>query len=119
MHVHVMVNFRLLFTAHFSYVCHEFSPLLHILNSYLFTAKVYSDIGLVHTSSGHFDIASEYLDKSLNLLRSVDQRDKKLQASVYQNLGAVNNQLGQYVKAIMYHEKAIELYGNVDLMLKD
>ena len=74
-------------------------------------AKVYSDIGLVHTSSGHFDIASEYLDKSLNLLRSVDQRDKKLQASVYQNLGAVHNQLGQYVKAIMYHEKAIELYG--------
>jgi tetratricopeptide (TPR) repeat protein len=80
---------------------------------------VYSDIGLVHTSSGRFDIASEYLEKSLSLLRSANQRDKKLQASVYQNLGAVHNQLGQYVKAIMYHEKAIELYGKADLLFQN
>ena len=67
------------------------------------------------TSSGRYDVASEYLDKSLNLLREVGQRDKKLQASVYQNLGAVHNQLGTYAKAVVYHEKAIELYGRVML----
>ena len=74
---------------------------------------MYSDIGLVQSSSGHYDVASQYLDKSLRLLQSVGQRDRKLQASVYQNLGAVHNQLEQYVKAIVYHEKAIELYGKV------
>lgn len=71
----------------------------------------------MYTSSGCFDVASEYLDKSLSLIQSVGQQDKKLQASVYQNLGAVHNQLRQFVKAVSYHEKAIELYGKPDFTL--
>ena len=67
----------------------------------------------MYTSSGHYDVASGYLDKSLSILQSATQRDRKLQASVYQNLGAVHNQLGEYVKAIVYHEKAIEIYGKM------
>ena len=72
--------------------------------------KVYSDIGLVYTSSGNFNEAAEYLNKSLSLIQSTDG-DQKLQASVCQNLGAIHNQLGAFVKAIIYHEKAMELYG--------
>ena len=76
-------------------------------------AKVYSDIGLVYTSAGHFPNAAEYLNKSLGLIQSTTDGDQKLQASVCQNLGAIHNQLGSFVKATIYHEKAIELYGRL------
>ena len=78
--------------------------------SFFFSAKVYSDVGLVYTSAGQYENAAEYFEKSLILIRSIEG-DKKLEASVCQNLGAVHNQLGSYEKAITFHEKAIELYG--------
>lgn len=86
--------------------------------NFLFTAKVYSDLGLFFTQLPNYESAVDCLKKAKLEIEKVIKKDEalKLKALIHQNLGAVLNFKGDnesYNEATEYHETACALYGSI------
>ena len=81
---------------------------------FIYTAKIYHDIGLLYISEKLYESAAECFEQSTkSLSKQIGSVDKHLEATVLQNLGAVCNYMSSYNKAVDYHQKAIDIYGKM------
>jgi tetratricopeptide (TPR) repeat protein len=73
-------------------------------------ANVYHQLGLCQSLQGHYQLASSFLERSLEIRRSVNGPRHATVAKAFDKLGHVHALLGDYQISIQYHEKAGEIF---------
>ena len=79
----------------------------------LCAGKLYSQLGLVYTSMGLFDLGIQNFERALPLVRERTRSDDHLQAeaSLLQNIGAAYNEKALFSDAVVYHKEAAAIHG--------
>jgi len=86
-----------------------FDIMLHQTTDQREKANIYSMLGAIKNSQGHYTEAIESYEKSLGIYKQTLPANHPDLATSYNNIGLVYESMGDYSKALEYYEKDLEI----------
>jgi tetratricopeptide (TPR) repeat protein len=84
--------------------------LKHLPNGHCDIGDTYNNIGAVHRCLGHYDLALDYFNHSLEIYEKFLFSQHPSIASIYKNLGITYERKNNHIQALEFYQKAENIF---------